>query len=599
MTARTSARPAPPRRQRGGNERLQRHTAVSLRESARQGDRIKGEEWPHDVAIDCGWGRLIFAHTFTDQDKLVEALRAEPAGQRDIAIYVHEPHVMLAKAPQALFLDPSHTYRLQMSAYRPAQRRPKGFAVRRLRTIADAQAVNDIYAARGMVQVDPGFFWTNRMKKHMTFLVAEDMATGKVLAAVTGVDHVNAFKDPENGSSLWSLAVDPQAAYPGIGEAMVRHLAEHYAARGRAYMDLSVMHDNEQAIALYEKLGFQRVPVFAVKTKNTINEKLFAGPPVDENLNPYAMLLVNEARRRGIGVEVLDAEGGFFRLTHGGRSITCRESLSELTTAVAMSRCDDKAVTRRLMEKEGLRVPAQQTAGDTKADIAFLKDHKSIVVKPARGEQGRGISVDVRGVEEMKTAIETARRTCDTVLLEELVPGEDLRLIVIGFKLVAAAVRRPPMVTGTGQHTVEQLIKKLSRRRAAATGGESGIPLDLETERCVSMGGYQLDSILPENDTLLVRKTANLHTGGTIHDVTDQLHPALVDAAVKAARAIDIPVVGLDFIVPSPARPDYAIIEANERPGLANHEPQPTAERFIDLLFPQTAIDRWPPKDMR
>ncbi|MFO7482060.1 MAG: N-acetylglutaminylglutamine synthetase, partial [Oceanibaculum nanhaiense] len=112
-------------------------------------------------------------------------------------------------------------------------------------------------------------------------------------------------------------------------------------------------------------------------------------------------------------------------------------------------------------------------------------------------------------------------------------------------------------------------------------------------------GGYQLDSILPENETLLVRKTANLHTGGTIHDVTDQLHPALVDAAVKAARAIDIPVVGLDFIVPSPARPDYAIIEANERPGLANHEPQPTAERFIDLLFPQTAIDRWPPKDMR
>ena len=598
MTARTNPRPAPPRRQRGGNERLQRHTAVSLREATRQGDRIKGEDWPRDAAIDCGWGRLIFAHTFTDGDRLVELLREEPAGRRDIAFYVHEPHVLLAKAPQALFLDPSHTYRLQMSAYRPARRRPKGFAVRRLRTIADAQAVNDIYAGRGMVQVDPAFFWTNRMKKHLTFLVAEDLATGKVLAAVTGIDHVNAFRDPENGSSLWSLAVDPQAPYPGIGEAMVRHLAEHFAARGRAYMDLSVMHDNDQAIGLYEKLGFQRVPVFAVKTKNTINEKLFAGPPVEENLNPYAMLLVNEARRRGIGVEVLDAEGGFFTLPHGGRSITCRESLSELTTAVAMSRCDDKAVTRRLMEKEGLRVPAQRTAGDTKADIAFLKDYKSVGVKPARGEQGRGISVDVRGVEELKTAIETARRTCDTVLIEELVQGEDLRLIVIGFKLVAAAVRRPPSITGTGHHTVEQLIEKLSRRRAA-TGGESRIPMDVETERCVAMGGYELDSILPENETLLVRKTANLHTGGTIHDVTDQLHPALVDAAVKAARAIDIPVVGLDFIVPSAARPDYAIIEANERPGLANHEPQPTAERFIDLLFPQTAIDRWPPKDMR
>jgi len=83
-----------------------------------------------------------------------------------------------------------------------------------------------------------------------------------------------------------------------------------------------------------------------------------------------------------------------------------------------------------------------------------------------------------------------------------------------------------------------------------------------------------------------VRKTANLHTGGTIHDVTDTTHPQLIDAAVSAARAIEIPVTGIDLMVKSPREPDYVFIEANERPGLANHEPQPTAERFIDLLFP-------------
>jgi D-alanine-D-alanine ligase-like ATP-grasp enzyme len=86
----------------------------------------------------------------------------------------------------------------------------------------------------------------------------------------------------------------------------------------------------------------------------------------------------------------------------------------------------------------------------------------------------------------------------------------------------------------------------------------------------------------------MVRKTANVHTGGTIHDVTSELHLELRKAAIDAARAIDIPVTGLDFIVPAVNQPDYTIIEANERPGLANHEPQPTAERFIDLLFPQT-----------
>ena len=83
-----------------------------------------------------------------------------------------------------------------------------------------------------------------------------------------------------------------------------------------------------------------------------------------------------------------------------------------------------------------------------------------------------------------------------------------------------------------------------------------------------------------------VRGTANLHTGGTIHDVTGMVHPQLVEAAVAATRAIDIPVCGVDLMVKDPRLPDYVFIEANERPGLANHEPQPTAERFVDLLFP-------------
>lgn len=87
-----------------------------------------------------------------------------------------------------------------------------------------------------------------------------------------------------------------------------------------------------------------------------------------------------------------------------------------------------------------------------------------------------------------------------------------------------------------------------------------------------------------------MRKAANLHTGGTIHDVTPTGSPVLAEAAVTAARAINIPVVCLDFIIPDVTRGKYAIIEANERPGLANHEPQPTAERFVDLLFPQTAV---------
>jgi D-alanine-D-alanine ligase-like ATP-grasp enzyme len=106
----------------------------------------------------------------------------------------------------------------------------------------------------------------------------------------------------------------------------------------------------------------------------------------------------------------------------------------------------------------------------------------------------------------------------------------------------------------------------------------------------VEQAGYAFDDVLPPEETIVVRKTANVHTGGTIHDVTANLHPALAEAGVVAARALRMPVVGLDLIVPALDQDEYVIVEANERVGLANHEPQPTAERFIDLLFPQTVI---------
>jgi len=568
--------------------RLARHRAASL--SGAEPAHSKGKEKSKpDAIVDVGWGRLIFAHTFRDNRRLADALLAELPGKRDIAFYVNDPHVLLAMEPQSLFLDPSHTYRLWLDRYKVSPLRPRGYTVRLMNSRDDADGVSRVYLSRHMIPPPADFMWNQRTSRVVNFFVASDTHTGEILGAATGIDHVEAFGDPEKGSSLWALAVDPQARNPGIGQALVRHMAEYFMARGRSYLDLSVMHNNREAIRLYERLKFERIAVFTVKNKNSFNEPLFIGTQPEEKLNPYAQIITREAQRRGISVNVLDADAGFFELSLGGRNVTCRESLSELTTSIAMSRCDDKAVTHRCLQRAHLRVPAQMEVDDIRQAQGFLDQHGSVVVKPARGEQGVGISVDVRDNESLQAAIDEARKYCDTVLLEEYVQGIDLRIIVIDGKVVAAATRKPPRIQGTGQDTIRQLIEKQSRRRQAATSGESSIPIDRETGRCVQEAGYGLDDVLPYGEYLTVRKTANLHTGGTIHDVTDKLDQALRKAAVAAAAAIDIPVTGLDFMVPAPDSPDYVIIEANERPGLANHEPQPTAERFIDLLFPSTA----------
>jgi N-acetylglutamate synthase-like GNAT family acetyltransferase len=155
----------------------------------------------------------------------------------------------------------------------------------------------------------------------VTVLVAEDSETGEILGSVMGVDHARAFDDPDRGASLWCLAVGPQAPHAGLGESLVRRLAEHFKARGSAYLDLSVLHDNEQAIGLYEKLGFRRVPVYASSARTRSTSVSTPAASEDEGLQPLRRIIIDEARRRGIHVEAHDAEGGFFRLSYGGRSV--------------------------------------------------------------------------------------------------------------------------------------------------------------------------------------------------------------------------------------------------------------------------------------
>ncbi|MGJ3242478.1 MAG: N-acetylglutaminylglutamine synthetase [Opitutales bacterium] len=546
------------------------------------------------VVVPCGWGRLIFAHTFPDPESVAGTMLQEAPGQRDIAFYLNDPHIVLNHAPQKLFLDPSHTFRLDFADYEPAEDKgSQPFVIDRLRTRQDLEEINRIYQSHGMVPVDADYVWAHREADAFTYFTARNRDSGALLGVAMGVDHMANFNDLENGCSLWALAVDGQAEFPGIGQAVVRYMIEYYQQRGRERMDLSVMAENEHAIRLYEKLNFRRIAVFALKTRNEINEKLFTGQKVDAGYNPYAAIIINEALRRGIAVDRDDPERGYFTLRMGGRAITCRESLSELTTAVALSRCDDKALTRKLLAAADVSVPAQQAAGSDAENQAFLDRYGHVVVKPARGEQGTGVSVDLTTMEEVNDAITEAAKSCDLVLLEQFVSGQDIRIIVINYEVVAAAIRKPAEIVGTGEHSIRKLIDRLSRRRSAATGGESRIPLDDETLRCLKSAGYDPDDVLPKEETIQVRKAANLHTGGTIHDITADLHPELADAAVRAARALTIPVVGFDFLTKDyHNRPDYVVIEANERPGLANHEPAPTAERFVDLLFPTTAKAR-------
>jgi ribosomal protein S18 acetylase RimI-like enzyme len=204
--------------------RIQRDTPLSV-----HGTDPPPPEWleriERDVALDCGWGRLFLGQTFDDPARIAAGLRSEKPGRRDIAIYVRDPHVVVAQAPQELFVDPSFTYRLWLDELDGAQGAAPRVTVRGMASEADGDAMNRLFTEIGMVTAPPAVMWKKQQSRAFVYLVAVELGTRNVVGTVMGLDHVASFDDPEQGSSLWTLSVSPQCGVSGVGEALTRALA--------------------------------------------------------------------------------------------------------------------------------------------------------------------------------------------------------------------------------------------------------------------------------------------------------------------------------------------------------------------------------------
>ena len=235
-------------------------------------ENIEYKDKDRNCSIECGWGKLIFAHTYDSNKEIIKSLKDEEKGKRNIAIYVKEPQIinMLSKD---IFLDPSVTFRLQSFNYMPPKNVHRQFKIRYLSSIKDAQIVNEIYKEYNMIEVEPEVILKNQKSKAIAYYIAEDLE-GNIIGTIMGVNHSLLFNDSEKGASFWSLAVTSKTKLRGVGRTLIRYVAEKYFTRGCAYIDLSVMYDNKRAIDLYRKLKFEKVPVFCMKHRNAYNEKI-------------------------------------------------------------------------------------------------------------------------------------------------------------------------------------------------------------------------------------------------------------------------------------------------------------------------------------
>ncbi|HEY7153261.1 MAG TPA: cyanophycin synthetase [Gemmataceae bacterium] len=327
----------------------------------------------------------------------------------------------------------------------------------------------------------------------------------------------------------------------------------------------------------------------------------------DVRLGPSTGAIVRAALRRGIPVRRLNS-GSLVQLGHGSLQRRICTAETDATSAIAETIAQDKQLTRTLLRAVGVPVPDGRPVAD--ADDAWAAAEEigvPVVVKPQYGNHGRGVATDLRTREQVAHAYAAAREEGSSILVESFIPGVDHRLLVIGGRLVAAALREPAHVIGDGRSTIAQLVAEVNRDPRRSDGHAtvlSFIRLDAVGLAVLAEQGCTPDSVPPPGQCVLIRRNGNLSTGGTATDVTDRVHPDTAARAVDAARAVGLDIAGVDIVAVDISRSleeqRGAVVEVNAGPGLRMHlepsagQPRPVGEAIVSMLFAEGQTGRIP-----
>jgi cyanophycin synthetase len=322
----------------------------------------------------------------------------------------------------------------------------------------------------------------------------------------------------------------------------------------------------------------------------------------DSRLGPSTGVIVEEARRRGIPVRRLGT-GSMVQLGLGRYLRRIQATTSDTTSVIASDIAQNKDLTKRMLEGIGLSVPSGAVARDVERAVEIARQIGfPVILKPLAGNQGRGISPRLADEESVRAAwSRTADRFRD-IVVERHVEGRDHRVLVVNGKVVAVAERIPAHVIGDGRRTIQQLIDAANadpRRGRGHASVLTEIPADAGTIEYLAQSGLSLDSVPASGQRVLLRPTANLSTGGTSIDRTDEIHPDNVTACEMAAGVIGLDIAGLDVLTSDISRPFHengaVIIEVNSGPGIRMHthpaegKPRNVGGAILDMLYPPGA----------
>lgn len=327
----------------------------------------------------------------------------------------------------------------------------------------------------------------------------------------------------------------------------------------------------------------------------------------DIRLGPSTGAIVDAAVARGVPYRRLTS-GSLVQFGWGSKQRRIQAAEVDSTSAIAESIAQDKDLTKMLLKAAGVPVPEGRPVSDVDDAWAAAQEiGPPVVVKPQDGNQGKGVTANVLTRDHLEIAFRVAKEFRDDIMVERYLPGHDFRLLVVGDKLIAAARRDPPHVIGDGVHTIRDLVaeeNKNPRRGDGHATPMTRIRIDDIAVARLKIQGFTPESIPPKGTRVMMRNNANLSTGGSATDVTDDVHPEVAQRAVAAARMIGLDICGVDVVCNTVTQPledqGGGIVEVNAAPGLRMHvypsygKGRAVGEAIVDLMYPHGSNGRIP-----
>ncbi len=320
-----------------------------------------------------------------------------------------------------------------------------------------------------------------------------------------------------------------------------------------------------------------------------------------KELGPSTAAIVKAAEERDIPWLRLN-EYSLVQFGHGKYQQRIQATITSKTTHIAVDISCDKEDTHNLLHDLGLPLPSQKLVYSEKQAVKIAKRMGyPVVIKPLDANHGRGITININADNEVEKAFRYAsdKGKSKGILVESLIKGYDHRMLVVNGELVAVAKRVPGHVIGDNKHSIAQLVGIVNEDPRRGVGHEkvlTQLELDRQANLLIEQAGYTADTVLAKGEIFYLRSTANLSTGGTAIDVTDDVHPDNRAMAVRAVMAVGLDVGGVDFlsedITQSYKDIGGAIVEVNAAPGFRMHvapsegQPRDVAGKVMDMLFP-------------